>query len=174
MFPGRFFLRHYRRHASVEMICLCLHCGGVFRGFLVLRLRSGLMPRFVLEVPSASCRLPFRPHASGLSLCLGPPRRGDSSVPRQGAKRSRSAVDIRLGISSWSIFLMFLGLAAFRLVPRVGYHSEWSSLCCGWSRARGVLLRWVARVLPLLLGQLLICGVSAWVTPGSSPGAPAV
>ena len=37
------------------------------------------------------------------------------------------------------------------------------------ARAKCVLLRWVARIVLSFLASLLVCGVSAWVTPGFVP-----
>ena len=140
-------------------------------------LRSALFasgpPRGSLGFRSVLCW----PHASGLSLCLGLSRRSESSFPGQGAWRSQRSVEVRVR-EVRLVGFPFLGLLAFRLgsaesallSSTFGFSSRFvkrgvlsSALS---ARARGVLLRWVARVVLSFLASLLVCGVSACGTPG--------
>ena len=119
------------------------------------------------------------PHASGLSLCLCPSRRSESSFPGQGARRSQRGVGVRVqevpsvGFPSWafrpsdSVPPSRPSFFCLQLLSRSVKRRVLSFALS--SRARGVLLRWVARVVLSFLASLLVCGVSAWVTPGCLP-----
>ena len=147
-----------------------------FRGFLplnpLLRPTGPGRPRGSLGFCSVLCW----PHASGLSFCLGPSCRSESSFPGHRARRSQRDVEVRvrevplvgfpflvlsaslLGSAESAVFLLFLMLQA-------GSVSKGVLSSALSARARGVLLRWFARVVLSFLVYLLVRGVSAWVTP---------
>ena len=87
-------------------------------------------PRGSLSFRSVLCW----PHASGLSLGLGPSCRSGSSFPGQGAWRSQRSVEVRVREVP-SVGFPFLGLSAFRL----GSAESAVFLLSNWSVKRRVL-----------------------------------